>query len=88
MNQSEDAFPVYIDQRLLRDVENVLHEGESVADFALDALRKAVKHRAQDAKFIERGLVSREEAKRTGVYFTSDEVLGKLDDVLNSSKSD
>jgi hypothetical protein len=87
MNSSDDAFPVYIDRHLLSEVESVLHKGESVAEFASDSLRRAIELRARDRDFLRRGLASREEANRTGVYFTTDDVLGKLDAALKSSKA-
>ena len=39
------------------------------------------KRRLQQA-FIERGLASYEAAKQSGIYFTSEEVLRKLDEML------
>jgi len=38
-------------------------------------------------EFIERGLASRDAAKKSGIYFSSEEVLQKLDGIIASAKN-
>ncbi|MFH0933673.1 MAG: prevent-host-death protein, partial [Pseudomonadota bacterium] len=45
-----------------------------------------VAFRRTQQEFIARGLASRDEAKRTGVYFSSEEVLAELDSIIAGAK--
>jgi predicted transcriptional regulator len=49
-------------------------------------LRISIDHRRARQAFIARGLALREEAKRTGEYFTADEVSLELDEMLVRTK--
>jgi hypothetical protein len=67
----------------LRDAaESVLVEGESLSSFIESAVRETIERRRTRAQFIARGLASRDEARRTGVYFEAGEVLGELAEKL------
>lgn len=69
---------------LLAEVESVLAEGESLAEFVEAAVRASVERRRVQAEFVARGLRSRHEARRTGDYVDAADVVagleGKLDD--------
>ena len=67
--------------------EAVLREGESLSSFMEQSLRDEVNRRRTQAEFIARGLASRDEAKRTGVYYTVDEVMGSLRSMLKDAKA-
>ncbi|MFT7722690.1 MAG: YlcI/YnfO family protein [Roseateles sp.] len=63
----------------LRDAaERVLGDGETLSSFIEGAVRESIERRRARAEFIARGLASREDAKRTGVYIAADAVLGEL----------
>lgn len=64
--------------------ESVLREGETLSSFIEGAVRKQVEIRKSQAEFIARGLAAREEAKRTGIYYTANEVLGELKAMLDA----
>lgn len=64
--------------------ESVLKEGETLSSFIEEAVRKQVHTRKSQAEFIARGLAAREDAKRTGIYYTADEVLGELKAMLDA----
>ena len=67
----------------LRDAaESVLVEGESLSSFIESAVRETIERRRTRAQFIARGLASRDDARKTGVYFEAGEVLGELADKL------
>lgn len=72
---------------LRQAAESVLHEGESLSSFMEQSLRDGVNRRQVQAEFIARGLAAREEAKRTGVYYTVDEVMGSLRNILGEAKA-
>ncbi len=76
-----------VDPELRQAAESVLHKGESLSSFMEQTLRDEVNRRRMQAEFIARGLAAREEAKRTGVYYTVDEVMGSLRNVLDEAKA-
>ena len=67
--------------------ESVLREGETLSAFMEEAVRKQVEIRKSQAEFIARGLASLEEAERTGVYYTTDDVLSMMQRKLDAAKA-
>lgn len=80
--------PLRVAPELRQAAEAVLHEGESLSGLMEQSLRGEVNRRRMQAEFIARGLAAREDAKRTGVYFTVDESLAGLDAILAKHKPD
>ncbi len=78
------ALRVQPDLRLA--AEQSLRPGETLSAFVEDSLRRNVEFRRTQQEFIARGLASRDAAKKSGVYFSSDEVLQELDDILAKTK--
>ncbi len=78
------ALRVQPDLRLA--AEQSLRPGETLSAFVEDSLRRNVDFRRTQQEFIARGLASRDAAKKSGVYFSSDEVLQELDDILAKTK--
>jgi predicted transcriptional regulator len=74
-----------VDPELRHAAESVLQEGESLSSFVEQSLRINIDHRRAQQAFIERGLVARDEAQRSGEYFTADEVLRELDEMHASA---
>ena len=74
-----------VDPELRRAAENVLRDGESLSSFIEQSLRANIKQRQLQHEFIARGMASRDEARRTGEYYSADEVLGELDDMLTQA---
>ena len=72
---------------LREDAERVLQEGESLSSFVEQSIRSNIAHRQIQQEFIARGLASRDEAGLNGEYFSSDEVLKELDEMLARSES-
>lgn len=67
----------------LRDaVESVLQEGESLSSFIEASVRETIERRRVRTEFIARGLASRDEAKRTGIYYGVEDVRAMLDKKL------
>ena len=75
-----------VEPELRRAAEAVLHEGESLSSFMEQSLRDEVNRRRMQAEFIARGLAAREEAKRTGVYYSVEESMSGLDAILARHK--
>lgn len=75
-----------VQPELRQAAEDILRPGETLSAFVEDSLRRNVEFRKTQQEFIKRGLASRDSAKKSGVYFSSDEVLAELDDMLAKAK--
>lgn len=71
---------------LRRAAEDVLQEGETISSFVEQSLRANIARRQLQQEFINRGLASRDEARRTGEYYPAEEVLHELDVMLVQAK--
>lgn len=78
--------PLRVAPELRQAAESVLHEGESLSSLMEQSLRGEVNRRRMQAEFIARGLASRDEAQRTGVYVGKEESLAALDAILARHK--
>ena len=76
-----------VDPELRHDAESVLREGETLSSFMEQALRSYIQSRRAKKEFIARGLVSRDEALRTGEYFSAEDVLSEMEDMLSQAKT-
>lgn len=65
----------------------MVSKGESLSGFMASSLKQAVHFRKSQEAFIEKGLLAEQEAKTTGVYFSSDEVLAELEQILLKAES-
>jgi hypothetical protein len=68
-------------------VESVLREGETVADLIDRSARAEVEYRREQAEFVARGLAALEEAERTGVWYTTEDVLSMMRAKLDAAKA-
>ena len=78
--------PLRVEPKFRKAAEAVLRDGESLSSLMEQSLRGEVNRRRMQAEFIARGLAAREDAKRTGVYFTVEESLASLDAILAKHK--
>ncbi|KPF46872.1 hypothetical protein [Rhizobium sp. AAP43] len=84
---NETVKPAVIDDaEFLAAAEDVLREGETVADLIDRSARAEVERRKDQAAFIARGLAAREEMARTGVYYTTEDVLGMMREIRDEAK--
>jgi hypothetical protein len=67
--------------------ESVLKDGETLSSFVEDSVRRQVEIRKSQAEFIARGLASLEQAERTGVYYSTDDVLSMMQRKLDAAKA-
>jgi predicted transcriptional regulator len=72
---------------LRQAAESVLQDGESLSSFVEASLRSSIQSRRLQQEFLARGLASRDEARRTGEYFTSEDVLRELDEMLDQAEA-
>lgn len=78
--------PLRVDSELRAAAESVLREGESLSGFVLESVRLNIERREAQREFIARGLAAREEAKTSGQYISSAEVLKRLDKSLSKAR--
>ncbi|OXJ13011.1 YlcI/YnfO family protein [Burkholderia sp. HI2500] len=79
------TFPsVRVEPELRDAAEDVLQEGETLSSFVEQSIREGIERRRLHSEFIARGLASRDEARRTGEYVSSSEVLERLGRRLDS----
>lgn len=78
--------PLRVSAELRKQAESVLEPGETLSSFALEAITRSIEHRKSRAEFIERGLMSAEQARSTGKYVSAEDVLDKLARKLAKAK--
>lgn len=69
---------IRVEPELRKAAENVLREGETLSSFMEESLKAGIQHRKVQQEFIARGLASRDEACRTGEYFSAGTVHEEL----------
>jgi hypothetical protein len=81
------AIPSVRVEPALRDqLEQVLHEGESLSSFVEASVRANVRRRLDQAEFLQRGLVSLADTRQSDQYVGVDDVLRKLEARLDEAK--
>lgn len=82
------TFPsLRVEPELREAAEQSLQDGETISGFVEQSIRDAIERRRHQREFIARGLASRDEAKRTGVYIKSDDVILRLKGMLAAAKA-
>ncbi|WP_313928919.1 YlcI/YnfO family protein [Pseudoxanthomonas sp.] len=82
------TFPsLRVDPALRKAAEDVLREGESLSGFVEQSIRAQIDLRQQQEAFIARGLASRDDARRTGVYHDAVDVVAELRAALHHAKA-
>lgn len=79
--------PLRVDSELRAAAESVLQKGETLSGFVLEAVRLNIERREAQREFITRGLAAREEARQSGHYVSSDEMLKRLDKSLAKARA-
>ena len=79
-------YSVRIDSRLRNAAEKVLESEESLSSFVEHSIRYQVQRRNLLRTFVERGLASAAEARHSGEYFSTDEVLTELDQITDAQQ--
>jgi len=78
---------VPVEPSLHAELEAALEEGESMAEFIEGAVAEQVRRRQHArAEFLAKGRASLEEARRTGVFVSNEEVLRRLEDKLEAAE--
>ena len=80
-------YYVRIDSRLRNAAEKVLESEESLSSFVEHSIRYQVQRRNLQRTFVERGLAAAAEARHSGEYFSTDEVLTELDQIIDAQRN-
>ena len=80
-------YSVRIDSRLRNAAEKVLESEESLSSFVEHSIRYQVQRRNLQRTFIERGLAAAAEARDSGEYFSTDEVLTEMDQIIDTQRN-
>jgi hypothetical protein len=75
-----------VDPALRDAAESVLTQGETLSGFIETAVRETIERRRARAEFAARGLMSRDEAQRSGVYFPAAQVHAELQQMLERAR--
>lgn len=67
----------------MRHAEGVLRDGETLTSLIETSVRETIRRRRVQDEFIARGLRSREDAERTGIYRSAESVHSELQRRLN-----
>jgi hypothetical protein len=78
---------VRVSADLRREAEKVIAEDESLSSFIETSVRAEIHERQARKAFLLRGLQSKAQAKKTGVYYGADEVMRRMDDILAKAQA-
>jgi hypothetical protein len=76
-----------VDPELRESAQRVLKEGETLSAFVESSVRAQIHFRQTQSEFVARGLASRAQAKRTGEYYSAEEVLEHLEGRVAAAKA-
>ncbi|OHB33156.1 MAG: prevent-host-death protein [Desulfuromonadaceae bacterium GWC2_58_13] len=76
-----------VEPELRQAAESVLREGETLSSFMEEALRSGIQHRKIQREFIARGLAARDESRRTGEYYSAEDVFNELSGMLDQAEA-
>lgn len=76
-----------VDPELREAAESVLNKGETLSNFVESSVKAQIEYRRTQREFMARGLASRDDAKRTGVYFDAADVHAELRAMLEATKA-
>ena len=81
------SFPsLRVEPELREAAESVLRDGETLTSLIETSVRETIQRRRAQEEFIARGLRSREDAERTGIYHTAESVHSELQQRLDTRR--
>ena len=82
--------PVRVDPAVRAEIENALHEGESLSEFVEAAALQAARRRQAEQAFLARGRASLANARNNGDLYplrgVLDEMQGRLEDRMSAHR--
>ena len=81
------SFPsLRVEPELREAAESVLRDGETLTSLIETSVREMIQRRRVQEEFIARGLRSREDAQRTGIYYSAESVHSELQRRLDARR--
>ena len=66
--------------------ESVLEQGETISSFLEHSVRLQIEKRVSQREFIARGIASRDRAMEHGEYYSAEDVLGELEELISKEE--
>jgi hypothetical protein len=82
--KSAQLPPVRVTPSVRQQIERVLHDGETLSQFVEKAAVEAAERRKAQQEFLARGRASVARARKTGEYYSADEVLAAMQKRLDA----
>lgn len=76
-----------VEPELRQAAEEVLKEGETLSGFVEDAVRLSIRRRKVRQDFLAKALAAEAEAEATGVYYSAEEVLREVDEIIERAEA-
>lgn len=76
-----------VDPALRKAAESVLEDGETLSAFVEASVRKNVERRKVQKDFLARALAAEAEAEASGKYYTAEEVLNELEEIVKRAEA-
>lgn len=77
---------IRVEPDLRAQLEQVLHDGESLSAFVETSVRESIQRRADHAAFVQRGIASLDDARRHDNTISADAVLAQLQSRLTHAR--
>lgn len=84
--ESASLPAVPVEPEFREELEEVLHENESISDLIEHAVRRAVNYRRMQARFLARGEQAWLEYQRTGQSRSVDEVFDRIQELIDARR--
>lgn len=88
-NMKSASLPsLRVDPELREAAESVLNKGETLSNFVENSVKAQIEYRRSQREFIARGLASRDDVERAGIYFDAADVHAELRAMLEATKAE
>ena len=82
--KSAQLPPVRVTPSVRQQIERALHDGETLSQFVEKAAIEAAERRKVQQEFVARGRASLAHARKTGEYYSADEVMAAMQKRLDA----
>lgn len=76
-----------VEPELRQAAEDLLKKGETLSAFVEEAVRRDIRRRKFRKDFLDEALAAEAEAEATGVYYSAEEVLEELDEIVSQAEA-
>lgn len=76
-----------VEPELRQAAEGLLKKGETLSAFVEEAVRRDIRRRKFRKDFLDEALAAEAEAEATGVYYSAEEVLKELDEIVSQAEA-